>query len=522
MAKRYYAYLHQNRHGTFTFRWRPPADLACCFTQRAFEFSLGTKVRTEAWRRALPCVNRATRALTVLRSMAAPKKPLLKTEFVRHLLLPDGTEEKLDYDTTIPTDVAEAERIVAEAKRAYAERATTSASTKERDNPNRSGEPRQHARRAGNGGPTIREAFATFCAEKRAEGAWKDPEHAERYDYGPIIADLIEVAGDRPIAKLAVEHLRKFKAQLIDSNAALRTKRKKLQRLGAFLNWARDVAEYTTVSTSPLKLGKSKGEALHYHPFTGDDLSLLFGSDAYRAHSFPKASEFWIPLLGLYTGARMNELAQLQVEDITELDDVPVLRINDEGDKRTKTPASTRTVPLHPALVAAGLLNYQAAIKAEGWHRLFPELTKSKIARYGYSKEPSERFTAYRRGVGVSPTVDRQKVFHSFRTTANSALRRLDVPLERRQRLVGHEANDTNNESYRPSNREEMFSIATLFADLKQLDFGLTHPTYVAKPVHAEERVKAAQRRIKRDKTGERGDLGALSQLTKGRTPSPP
>ena len=268
------------------------------------------------------------------------------------------------------------------------------------------------------------------------------------------------------------------------SSLALRTQRKKLQRLRSFLTWARDIAEHTTVSSAILQVGRRSGDEAHYESFDDNDLKRLFESDAYRTQSFEKAFEFWIPMMGLYTGARINELAQLLVDDITELDGVPVVRINDEGDKRTKTPASTRTVPLHPALVAAGLLTYQLTIKAEGWHRLFPELTKSKVAKNAFGKEPSECFTAYRRSCDVSRDVDRKKVFHSFRTTANSMLRFRNVPQERRERLVGHEPDGTNDKDYRTPDRDKMFPIATLLEDLTLLAFPITHPVYVVAPHH--------------------------------------
>ncbi len=249
--------------------------------------------------------------------------------------------------------------------------------------------------------------------------------------------------------------------------------------------------------TAVLQLGRRKGDEAHYEPFDDQDLKRLFESDAYTTQSFAKASEFWIPLMGLYSGARINELAQLLIDDVYEHEGVPALRINDEGDKRTKTPASIRTVPLHPALHAAGFLEYRNNIKAEGWTRLFPELTRSKVAKNAYGKEPSEYFTAYRRKCNVSREVNRKKVFHSFRTTANSVLRYRDVPKERRERLVGHEPEGTNNRDYRPSDRDKMFPMGTLLADLKQLEFSLEHPVYVADEKHRQQRLRAARRRIK-------------------------
>jgi hypothetical protein len=53
--------------------------------------------------------------------------------------------------------------------------------------------------------------------------------------------------------------------------------------------------------------------------------------------------------------------------DVTEIDGVPVLRITDEGDVDQDTPRSLknedsrRDVPIHPALVAEGFLDYVPA-----------------------------------------------------------------------------------------------------------------------------------------------------------------
>jgi hypothetical protein len=93
MGRRLQAYLHQNRFGTFTFRWRPPDDIAGRFAQRAFEYSLSTKSRSEAWHRALPITMRVSSLLVTLRAMKTPKNPPFTTELVRSLLLPDGSEE---------------------------------------------------------------------------------------------------------------------------------------------------------------------------------------------------------------------------------------------------------------------------------------------------------------------------------------------------------------------------------------------------------------------------------------------
>jgi hypothetical protein len=69
---------------------------------------------------------------------------------------------------------------------------------------------------------------------------------------------------------------------------------------------------------------------------------------------------------------------------------------------------------------------------------------------------------------------------------------------ERRERLIGHESNDINNQAYRPEDRDKMFPIVMLLADLSKLEFGLTHPIYAAQPAHRSARFKAARGRKRR------------------------
>jgi len=67
---------------------------------------------------------------------------------------------------------------------------------------------------------------------------------------------------------------------------------------------------------------------------------------------------FWLPVLGLFTGCRIEELCQLHCSDVIQYDGIWCLDINDEGEKRLKNKSSKRVVPLHQILVDD--LNYPA------------------------------------------------------------------------------------------------------------------------------------------------------------------
>ena len=96
-------------------------------------------------------------------------------------------------------------------------------------------------------------------------------------------------------------------------------------------------------------------------PFTLVQLQTLFSEDSLFGQTKGNGgggyhARVWIPLLGLFTGARLDELGRLTVEDI-QREPVPYFRI-----RRAKNKESLRSVPLHPKLIEIGFLDYVDAV----------------------------------------------------------------------------------------------------------------------------------------------------------------
>ena len=77
---------------------------------------------------------------------------------------------------------------------------------------------------------------------------------------------------------------------------------------------------------------------------------------------------FWLPLLGIFSGARLNELAS--VEDV-KLDTASGVRFatvieDEEAGRGVKTEHSLRAVPVHPELVRIGFLEFVEHVRAAG------------------------------------------------------------------------------------------------------------------------------------------------------------
>ena len=98
---------------------------------------------------------------------------------------------------------------------------------------------------------------------------------------------------------------------------------------------------------------------------------------------------YWTFLVGIMSGMRTNEIAQLLVEDIIKKDNVWLINVDETKDKSVKTSSSIRKVPVHPTLVSLGFLDYVKIIKSKGNDRVFPELTKT---RDGYSSKISRHY----------------------------------------------------------------------------------------------------------------------------------
>ena len=66
-----------------------------------------------------------------------------------------------------------------------------------------------------------------------------------------------------------------------------------------------------------------------------------------------KPERYWVTLLSAYSGARLNEICQLNVDDISKTDGIwPTNSNGDSADKSTNTKSENRVIPLHPKLLS--------------------------------------------------------------------------------------------------------------------------------------------------------------------------
>lgn len=193
-------------------------------------------------------------------------------------------------------------------------------------------------------------------------------------------------------------------------------------------------------------LGKPKKQTQSYQPFTPEELNKIFDLNNLQKDGKFEPHKFWLPMLALFSGARIEELCQLAITDIKQNANVWVIDINDRNEsKKLKTNAAERTVPIHPIVIEHGFLNYIETLKTHfpNEQMLFPYLLPDTYNKF--SSAPSKWFAKYLNKIGIT---DKLKVFHSFRSTFNNKLKTAEISEEIRCQLLGHEYDSVNSKHY--------------------------------------------------------------------------
>jgi integrase len=209
------------------------------------------------------------------------------------------------------------------------------------------------------------------------------------------------------------------------------------------------------------------------------ELVRLFENEEFAAIAADPAQEhrYWLPVIGLYTGARPREICQLNPQcDWGKAGDVWFLTFDENtpaGNGVTKSikTGEKRFVPLHPELVRLGLPEYLTRMKDTGADRLFPAFRLKGGNPYMVA---GAEFSELLRTVGLyDNTTKGAKVtgMYVFRKTFATYGDEQDINVAP---FVGHRDNDkTITERHYVTRSKEM---PWLFDRFKALDFSVKVP----------------------------------------------
>jgi integrase len=324
-------------------------------------------------------------------------------------------------------------------------------------------------------GPKLSEAFDRWCAGGGAKGA-KKPNANTIVEAEQVIRYFKELHGDLRLADISREVARKFRDEVARVPRSLP---KNLRKLPLKELLARDLSPYqarsaTTVNKMLTLLGAIISQAEREghldkvagfsNPFgkgirfliqereaertffSRDDLRAIFGSPVFADDLRPVGggceAAFWFPLIGLLSGMRLDEIAQLRIRDLAQDEETGrwYFDVGRSGGRSTKTASSIRHVPVHRELERIGLLRYRAGLvrkSSDEDQSLWPNVKAQ--GRRPRSAAWSKWFGRYlREKCGIS---DSAKVFHSFRHTFKRMTRDAGLPEEIHDALTGHASN---------------------------------------------------------------------------------
>lgn len=278
----------------------------------------------------------------------------------------------------------------------------------------------------------FRTATTRSHLEEWLEGARSDKSHRTYLKYRQVIRTFLEIIGaksDKPITGITATDIERFKRHREKQKRAPKTILSDLKALNAPFNKAK---RQGIISSNPVEaVDRPKQIPFKRDTFTVAQVTLLLEK---------APTEDWetVIMLGLYTGARLRDCANMRWDNVNLADK-----------KLSFTASKTRQsmeIPLNKILA-----DYLESLKGfdQPEEYLCPSLAgKDSGGATGLSQSFKQIMvsagidpnTKVRDGVRPTSTLS----FHSLRHTANSLMANANIPEEVRRRLIGHSDSKTH------------------------------------------------------------------------------
>jgi integrase len=316
---------------------------------------------------------------------------------------------------------------------------------------------------------TVSAAAAAMFAEMARDGKRQTTVDGHKLR----VRAFVEVCGDIPLASITRATASDWLDQ-IGAERSNRTRNSYAMSLALVIETARKRGRYQ--GENPFDGQKAKAEGESYKPFTEVELRTLFAAlprEIKPAKHTPETALPWVALIAAYTGARLEEIAQLAAKDIREVPangaTITVIDIHNGGNNALKNKASARLIPVHSALVRAGFLDYAKALPKGG--PLFPGLTRRASKGGKIGARLGELFRKRLIALGLK---SEGLVFHSFRHTVAGKLEQAGVAQTDAARILGHAVSGISYGVY--STGPGLKRLAAVVEEISYDDIGLVSP----------------------------------------------
>ncbi|MDC6292687.1 DUF6538 domain-containing protein [Ralstonia pseudosolanacearum] len=467
------------RDGRYSIRRKIPQDLREHYGRTEIVRALGTSNPDEAKRRVREEAVKLDREFDAIRARLTPLPPRLRTYHAREYvhdpeagediwtgktapatvnIAPGGFEmphpddiadDDSDEDTSDPDDIPKLPSAAEARKVKHARlfnvqldvaKAMEAARAVQRPAPRAQAVPPQvYKPQTASAGVRLTAVVEAWAKERRPDK--RTVGIADR-----VVKRFYEHVGHVPVRDVTRAHVLQFKNTLLESGQTPANTNNQLTMLGTLLRFATDNLWADSNAAQGIRVMVRRNGEVPRLPFDLPALQAIFSSPVYAEALRPDGgageAAYWLPLLALFTGARVEELCQLRPEDIYEevYRDIEgseqrcwVLRITNEGEGQgVKNAGSVRRFPIHAELLARGFVGYAHAHKSQP--RIFPALKPDTAG--AESGNWSKWFGKYLRG--ACKVTDKRMVFHSFRYLFKDLARDAGVPEDVQDAITGH------------------------------------------------------------------------------------
>jgi len=327
---------------------------------------------------------------------------------------------------------------------------------------------------------TISELFAKYKDEKKRSGQWRPKTEIDLVSYCETLIDIVgDICLDTIDHQLMLDYrdsliklpanrkkVSKYRDKPIDEllkmpniePMTLRTANNHLSTVSSLCKWA--------VKRGFMKANYAEGLVYRLKIKASEERSIYDKDDLMRICTVLKGinkngstERYWIPLIAMLSGMRMNEVCQLYKEDIKQLDGIWCIDINNEKDKNIKSVGGIRIIPIHPILLDLGLESYVKSVRSK---HLWGKLKYNEKNGYAHLFQKW-----YQRLNRREITQDDRKTFHSFRHTFTNCLKQKGVDGQLISEIVGHSTGNITMERYGKSYKPQIMLEA-----MNKLDYG--------------------------------------------------
>jgi integrase len=293
---------------------------------------------------------------------------------------------------------------------------------------------------------------------------------------------LFDASGQNlPLTSLTRVHGAAFRAYLVHPDRTFKGKTalNNWTAVQALMNVAEDVGLIPRNVWGGMTLEVTGSEKRTKH--TNEELKQLFNTPLFFERGYPALNNvspddaYWCMLLGLWTGARIGEIAQLEMADVLVQNGLEVLSIHGRSGT-IKTENSERVIPVPPELIRLGFIEWATSRREAGTVKLFETL--HRVGAVTPAEIMSEWNREYRKNVGAA--TGPLNGFHRFRHTVRSALAALHVGRETADALTGHGATGSSGTKIYTH-----IDAGTIFDALGRLKFPLELPRIYQVPFNA-------------------------------------